>query len=180
MVFSSTKSLCRSVGWYIKAPCYFVFVFGGVLYYTLSTGWQKLKEFLFVPSANTPDALNDALPLVKRPLSIKRLAVSCFPKLRSRSARATKALFRFYIRALCAHLSTWFNTAVPKICNAKLAINSARRQTNRIVHGEKNACICEEFVHFRQKRRKNLVGFSSVVSRFFFARVSQLATRNDV
>lgn len=166
MVFSGTKSLCRSVGWYIKARAILFLYSRRLLLYIVDGTTQKLKEFRFVPSANTRAALDDVLLLVKRPRSIKTRDFMFSET--SVEKRATKALFRFYPRPLLSQLGL---RGVLKYAtrNWQLAPR-ARKQAVSYTR------IRRDFVHFWQKREKNLLTFC----RRFFRAFLCFATRNDV
>jgi len=135
MVFSGTKSLRRSVGWYIKARAILFLYLRRLISYIVDGTTQKLKEFRFVPSANTQAALDGVLLLVKRPRPIKTRGFMFSEA--SVEKRATKAVFWSFAlsRLACNAFSS------PKICNAKLAISSARKQTSSIIHGKTRVCV---------------------------------------
>lgn len=162
MVFSGTKSLHRSVGWYIKARAILFLYLRRLISYIVDGTTQKLKEFRFVPSANTQAALDGALLLVKRPRPIKTRGFMFSEA--SVEKRATKALFWSF--ALSQLACNAFSS--PKICNAKLAISSA--QANKQYYTWKSACVrVERLFHGRGKK---LIEFFPV----FFS-VLQLATK---
>lgn len=145
MVFSGTKSLCRSVAWYIKARAIFVFVLAApYTAYIVDGMTQKLKEFCFVLSTNTRAALDDVSLLVKRPRPIKTRGFMFSEA--SVEKRATRALFRSHPRPL---LSRRFSVLKYATRNWQLAPLASKQA---ILYTGKRVCV--ETVHFWQKREK--------------------------
>lgn len=132
---------------------------------------QKLKEFRFVPSANTQAALDGVLLLVKRPHLIKTRGFMFFEA--SVEKRATKALFRSYPRPLLS-LSLSLNLVARRFPVLKYATRNwqlVRAQANKQYYTWENACVRVET--FQRERGKKLI------ERFFHV-FQCFATRNEV
>lgn len=163
MVFSGTKSLCRSVGWYIKARAILFLYLRRLISHIVDGTTQKLKEFRFVPSANTQAALDGMLLLVKRAHPIKTrgfMFFRSFGREASDESSISVPPAPFALSQLgCAAFSS------PKICNAKLAISPCASK-QAILYTGKRVCACRDF----------LAGEGKKLIEFFPC----FATRNEV